>query len=123
MKDAADLVHFKELHFLPRVIFSIGVICFIGSFFLKLFILGFFGVAVIFVGCTLNFLINTWRSFDPSPAKWYEFLDWTAFLQFLLSLVIAWVLLYLAYYYNHYGHMPPFLEPQPAKVRIDFRFE
>lgn len=63
LKDAAELVHFKELHFLPRVIFSIGAVCFIGSFFLKMFILGFIGVAVIFVGCTLNFLINTLAEF------------------------------------------------------------
>ena len=66
LKDAAQIVHFRELHFLPRVIFSIGAICFIGAFFLKLFILGLFGVGIIFIGSTLNLGIGVWMSADIS---------------------------------------------------------
>lgn len=116
-KDAAQLVHFRELHFLPRVIFSIGTICFIASFFLKLFILGFFGVGIIFVGATFNLFINILMSIDWSPDK-KQIISWMLLWQFVLSLGMTCVLLALAYHYYRYGKMPPYLEPVSSPVNV-----
>jgi hypothetical protein len=114
LKDAAQLVHFDELHFLPRVMFSIGAICFIGSFFLKLFILGFFGVGIIFVGCTLNLGIGVLKSIDISLGRnTFRNINWMLVWQFVLSFAITVALLTLVYHYYRYGEMPPYLQPLP----------
>ena len=60
INDFVSMFHFKELHFLPRVIFVLGAVFLIGSFFVKTFVLGLFGVGVIFFASALNFLLNVW---------------------------------------------------------------
>jgi hypothetical protein len=112
-QDAATLVHFRELHLLPRVIFSIGAICFVGSLFVKVFILGLFGVGVIFVGCTLNFAIGVLMSIDVSLKNKSFSFAWMLFGQFILSSAITYGLLVLAYYYYRHGEMPPYFQPLP----------
>src|ERR1035437_6569732 len=97
LKDAATLVHFRELHLLPRVIFSIGAICFIGSVFVKEFILGFLGVGVIFLGCTLNFAINVFLQTDVSVVRKTFDVVWGTLTQLVLSVAITYGLLFLAY--------------------------
>jgi hypothetical protein len=52
-------VHFRELHLLPRVIFSVGAALFIGSFFVKSLILGLCGIALIFAGTLYNLIVDT----------------------------------------------------------------
>ena len=111
LKDAAELVHFRELHLLPRTIFSIGAICFVGSFFLKLFILGFFGVGIVFVGLTLNFAIGVLKGTDISIARRTFSVAWMMLVQFILCCGIAYKLLWLAFFFYRNGEMPPYLQP------------
>ncbi|MGB2622524.1 MAG: hypothetical protein WAN25_09280, partial [Candidatus Acidiferrum sp.] len=69
LKDVAELIHFRELHLLPRTVFSIGAVCFIGSFFIRAFLVGFLGVGLIFVALTLNFAIQVLLQTDIYLAK------------------------------------------------------
>ena len=112
LKDATALVHFRELHFFPRVIFSLGLVFLIGSFFVKSFLLGFFGVSVILCSATLNLFINsTWM--EPNePYK--RHINWTVFSQFLLALGVTIGVIYLNYYYYRHGQMPPSFQPLPT---------
>jgi hypothetical protein len=109
LKEATELVHFRELHFLPRVIFSLGVVFLIGSFFVKSFVLGFFGVSVILCSATLNLFINSFWMDPSEPHK--TRLSLTVFSQFLLSLAITVGVIYLNYHYYRYGQMPPPFQP------------
>ncbi len=95
LKDAKYLVHFRELHFLPRVIFAIGGVSFVGAFFVKQPLIGALGIVVIFAACTLNLVINTslaWQASKQTP--------WALLLQALLSLAIFVLLLCLTYHYR-----------------------
>jgi len=113
LKDAAELVHFRELHLLPRTIFSIGAICFLGAFFLKTFLLGFFGVGVIFIGLTLNFALNFLVQTDISiSAKRFK-VAWTILFQLIICGVISYWFLGVFWYYYRYGEMPPYLHSLP----------
>ena len=106
-------MHFRELHFLPRVIFSVGAVFLIGAFFVRLFILGLFGVAVIFVGCTLNLGITWWQNLDISFERGTFRIAGMLLWQALLSLAIAICLLSLTYHFYRYGELPPYLQPLP----------
>jgi hypothetical protein len=108
IKDATELVHFRELNFFPRVIFSLGLVFLIGSFFVKSFLLGFFGVSVILCSATLNLFIGSTWTDASEPYK--RHLSWTVFSQFLLSLAITAGVVYLNYHYR-YGQMPWPLQP------------
>jgi hypothetical protein len=111
LKDAAELVHFRELHLLPRTIFSIGAICFVGSFFLKIFILGFTGIGIIFAALTLNFAIGVLKGTDISITRKTFSVAWMMLAQFVLCYAIAYKLLFLAYYFYRNGEMPLYLQP------------
>ncbi len=89
----------------------------VGSFFVKLFILGFFGVAVIFVACTMNLAINTSLGLDISFKRGTFNVPWMLLWQALLSLAITLVSLFLVYYYYRHGEMPSYLQPLPAPVK------
>jgi hypothetical protein len=109
IRDATGLVHFRELHFFPRVIFSLGLVFLIGSFFVKNFLLGFFGVTVILSSATLNLFINsTWE--EPNE-PYTRHLNWTVLSQFVLALAITGFVAYLNYHYYRHGEMPPYLQP------------
>jgi hypothetical protein len=111
LKDAAELVHFRELHLLPRTIFSIGAVCFVGSFFLRDFLIGFLGVGIIFVALTLNFGINFLTGTDISITRKSFAVAWMMLFQFLLCFFVTYKLLFLIYYFYRHGEMPPFLRP------------
>jgi hypothetical protein len=113
LKDVAELVHFRELHLLPRTIFSIGAVCFIGAFFIKVFLVGFLGVGLIFVALTLNFAISVLLQTDVYLAKKTFTIPWTPLLQFVLCSVVTYELLVLVYYFYRHGEMPPYLKPFP----------
>jgi hypothetical protein len=118
LQDAAQILDFRELHFLPRVIFSIGTICFVSAFFLKLFILGLFGVGIIFIGSTLNLGIGVVMSRDISLKRKTFVVHWMLLCQFVLPFAITYALLVLAYHYYRYGEMPPYLQPLPIHVDL-----
>jgi hypothetical protein len=113
IKDVSELVHFRELHLLPRTIFSIGAVCFVGAFFLKSFLLGFLGVGTVFVALTLNFAINILVRFGDSIQTKQFAAPWMMIAQFLLCLFITYFLLTLVYYYYRQGQLPPYLRPLP----------
>lgn len=106
-KDFIPPVHFKELHLLPRVIFLIGAVCFIGAFFLKSFLIGFGGIVIVFAALTLNFATNflTRISFKERT------FPVAMLVQAIISFVIAYKLGMLLYYFYRQGEMPPFLQP------------
>lgn len=110
LDDVAALVHFRELNFLPRVIFSIGVVLFIGSFFTKLFLLGVLGVGLIFGGSALNLAMTAmlsvcphWDQKDKTP--------WALILQALLAVVLSIATLWLFFHSYRHGGLPSFLRP------------
>jgi hypothetical protein len=111
--DAGRIVHFRELHFLPRVIFSIGTILLIGSFFVRLAILGFVGIVVLLAASALNLVINTSLGIGAwckeKPAGFPHALFW----QMLLAIVLTLAMLYLTYYSYRHGAMPMCLQPLP----------
>jgi hypothetical protein len=112
-KDATSLVHFRELHFFPRIIFSLGLVFLIGSFFIRNFTLGFFGVGVILFSASVNLFIGcTWT--DPHP-PYARHINWTVLSQFLVCALITGAVLYLNYHYYRYGQMPPSLQPVHAR--------
>ena len=83
LKDAPSLVHFRELHFLPRVIFTLGGIFLVGSFFVKSFILGLFGVGVTLAACALNLFLNSLRAYDiAAPLE----IPWVLLFQLVIAL-------------------------------------
>jgi hypothetical protein len=111
LKDAAELVHFRELHLLPRTIFSIGAVCFIGSFFLKLFLLGFFGVGIVFAALALNFLIGVIQMTHISITARIFNVPLMIGAQLIICSWLAYHLLAVAHYYYFHGSMPPYLQP------------
>jgi hypothetical protein len=112
LEDIVTLVHFRELHFLPRVIFSVGGILLIGSFFVKLFLLCFLGVGLIFAGSALNLVINTLQTFDRHFSdKTVVGVPWALLWQAVLALVLTFATLCLVYYFYRHGEMPPCLQP------------
>src|SRR6266849_1714132 len=108
-KDAVALVHFRELHFLPRVIFSLGAIFLIGSFFVKSFILGLFGVGVIFAGSALNLFLTAILVYKGASSRWS--VPWMLLFQFLIAFVLAFGILQVSYHFYRYGDMPTCLQP------------
>jgi hypothetical protein len=116
LKDAAELVHFRELHLLPRTIFSVGAVCFIGSFFLKLFLLGLFGVGIVFAALGLNFLIGVIQGTHISISDRAFNVPWMMGAQFIISSWLAYHLLAVAHYYYFHGTMPPYLQPIPVHI-------
>lgn len=113
LKDAASLVHFRELHFLPRVIFAPGGIFLIGSFFVRNFILGLFGVGVILAACTLNLFLNVIRAYDlATPFK----IPWALLFQFVIALALAYEILNVSYHLYHYGEMPLRLKASERQI-------
>ena len=115
-EDITSLVHFRELHFLPRVIFSVGAIVLIGSFFVKVFLLGFLGVGLIFAGSTLNLFINTPLGSGQHSKDNTVGLPWALLWQALLALALMVSTLCLLYYFYRHGEMPMFLRPLSDKI-------
>ena len=99
LEDAKELVHFRELHFLPRVIFSVGAVLLIGAFFVKEPLLGVFGIGVIFAGSTLNLLINSILAFQESVRKKSRSIPWMLVSPGLIAFVIAYACLYASISY------------------------
>jgi hypothetical protein len=108
VKDVKDLFHFRELHLFPRVIFFLGLIFLIGSFFVKSFILGFLGVSVVLCSVTLNLFID-WTGSGELDEWWPR--NGIVLFQFLLSFAITLGVIYLNYHYYRYGQMPPPFQP------------
>jgi hypothetical protein len=121
--DIASLVHFRELHFLPRVIFFLGAVFLIGSFFVKSFTLGILGVAVIFSGSALNLVINTLLGIGHCLQDKATGFPFALFWQAILASVLALGTMWSVYFFYRHGVLPTFLRPLSAKecVGTDWR--
>ena len=116
IKDAGQIVHFRELHFLPRVIFSIGGVLFVGSFFVKEELLGALGIGVIFFACVLNLFINIGLQVYVSVSQKTFSIPWALLFQAVLATVLCWYCLSGTYRYFLYGTLPSYLQaPAPGK--------
>jgi len=56
--------NFRELHLLPRVIFTIGSALIIGSFFVKSVFLGLCGIDAIFIATLYNLIVDSFLSWQ-----------------------------------------------------------
>jgi hypothetical protein len=117
LKDAVALVHFRELHLLPRVVFFIGAVFLVGAFFVKVFVLGFAGVGVMLAATTLNLIIDMLLCFGLYFAKKPECgIPWALLLQSILALALTIATLVLTFYFYRHGEMPPCLRPLPFRL-------
>jgi hypothetical protein len=119
LKDAASLFHFRELHLLERVIFFVGSVLLIGSFFVKTFIVGFAGVGMIFAATTLNLVVDmTLRFGFYFKKKPGHGIPWALLWQALVAIALTATTLLLAFYFYRHGEMPPWLRPIPNRIDI-----
>jgi hypothetical protein len=113
-RDFVQPVHFRELHLLPRVIFAVGAVLFIGSFFIRNFMLGSLGVTVIFAAVSLNFIIGiciAWHHSQP-----FQSIHWAFVAQLVVSGVITYVMFRLTYNFWCHGGWPPFIQQCHANL-------
>jgi hypothetical protein len=117
-EDVTALVRFRELHFLPRVIFSLGAVLLIGALFVKAFLIGFLGVGLIFGGSALNLCVNTSLAYGQHRRDCKPGFPYAPFGQCLLAVVLTILTLSLLYYFYRHGEMPTFLRPLPGSPSL-----
>src|SRR5450432_3442612 len=106
LKDLVAAVHFRELHLLPRVVFFIGTVFLIGSFFVKVYLFGFAGVGVMLAATTLNLAIDMLLCLALYFKNEHVF-PWALLLQSILALALSVATLILTFYFYRHGEMPP----------------
>jgi hypothetical protein len=106
--DLSPLAYFKELHLIPRIIFTIGGALFFTGLF-RDWRIAAGGVGLIFVGVGYNFFAKLlWHS--PHPP--YEaHISWANLFQGIVGFVIAAAVLYVVFYSYRHGVLPPALRP------------
>jgi hypothetical protein len=65
-----DAKDFRELHLLPRVIFSLGGIAFVGAFYVHSTWIGLIGLATVLIGVGLNLTVDVVISCAPRLWWW-----------------------------------------------------
>ena len=109
LSDLSPLTYFKELHLLPRVIFTIGGALFFSGLFIKDWKVLLVGMGIVFIAVGYNFLANLlWH--DPHP-PYTAHLSWSNLFQAFFALAVAACVLYVAVYDYRYGVLPRFLQP------------
>jgi len=88
--DFVQPVHFRELHYLPRVIFSIGAVLLVGSFFVKNIMVGSTGVAVIFSASFYNLTVDTILEWSKQRKP-----NWIMLIHCVIALVLALGTIYI----------------------------
>ena len=95
-----DLVNFKELHLLPRTIFLIGGLTFLGSFYLHSFGIGLLGLAAIFLAVGLNVFVDykiaNKKTTDTEDARFKRLRAWGTFQMFACVLIAVALICYAA---------------------------
>jgi hypothetical protein len=112
------LDYFRELHVLPRTIFSVGWLALFTAIATWQFVLVLGSVAIIFLAVSLNFFLNTW-GIDPYVQGKRNFY-FEPFWQALLALVIGLGCLYVAAYRYRHSDLPSWLKP--SSELLPFRF-
>lgn len=109
ISDFSPLSYFKELHLLPRVVFTIGGSLFFGGLFTKDWTVLLSGAGLVFVSVGYNFFANLLWS-EPSPP--YEgHISWSNLFQGLLSFALGVLMLYVVIFHYRHGSLPSFLLP------------
>jgi hypothetical protein len=109
--DFSPLAYFRELHLVPRVIFSIGGVLFLTGG-LKDWKLVVLGAGLLFVALGYNFFANLlWH--DPHP-PYSAHIAWPNLFQGVVTSAIGIGLLYVVGYTYHYGLPPVLLRPGGA---------
>jgi hypothetical protein len=109
LTDLSPLTYFKELHLLPRVIFTVGGALFFGGLFIKDWWMGLLGTGLVFVSVGYNFFTHLlWD--DPNP-PYKTHMSWSNLFEGLLSFAVSGFLLYVVVYHYRHGSLPSFLQP------------
>ena len=112
LSDVVEIVHFRELHLLPRTIFSIGVVLFIGSFFLKSLLMGAAGISVIFFAILYNLIVDTALELFGPQHQWSKVMLVHCFIALAL-LFVSIGLTHHLYVQSELSHSPPQIDFQP----------
>lgn len=109
LSDLSPLNYFKELHLLPRVVFTIGGAFFFGGLFVKDWRILLLGVGLVFASVGYNFLTGLlWYESGP---PYNAHISWSNLFQGLLALALGSFVLYVVVYNYRYGTLPAFLRP------------
>jgi hypothetical protein len=109
LSDLSPLNYFKELHLLPRVVFTIGGSLFFGGLFIKDWRVLLLGTGLVFVAVGYNFFANLiWSESSP---PYTAHISWPNLFQGLLSSGVGSLALYVVAFYYRHGFLPNFLLP------------
>jgi hypothetical protein len=104
----SPLAHFKELHFLPRVIFTLGGVLFVASAFARDLPLILLSSGIVLAAAGANFVLNL--TYPDAFGEGYH-ISWLSFWQGLIAVSISAFCLYLSVYIYRYGGLPLYLQP------------
>jgi hypothetical protein len=108
----SPLAYFRELHLLPRVIFTVGGVLFLSAVVARELVLILVSLVILFAAVGFNFVLNlTWNESAP---PYSAHISWGSAWQALIALSIAAACLYVAAYRYRYGALPPYLQPASA---------
>jgi hypothetical protein len=111
LADFSPLSFFKELHLLPRVIFTLGGGLLVAGFFVhpQGLVLALFGGGLVFLGVGLNLLMDSFWNETSPPYRLH--ISGHVMVQSVISFGIAIVVLYFAIHLYRYGVLPEVLRP------------
>src|ERR1700761_8245551 len=101
LSDLSPLSYFKELHLLPRVVFTIGGVLFFAGLPLKDLDITLFGVGLVFI--SLGYKLFAALVWNEANEPYTIHISAGNLFQGLLSATIAAFILYLAGYHYRYG--------------------
>jgi NADH:ubiquinone oxidoreductase subunit K len=105
----SPLSYFRELHLLPRVIFTVGGALFLTALVARELVLILLSLGIIFAAVALNFILKlTWCETRPPYTR---HVSWESFFQALIALAISAACIYVAAYRYRHGSLPPYLLP------------
>jgi hypothetical protein len=85
-------IHFKELHLLPRTLFSMGAVMFVAGVIRDEHPLFLGGAFIIFLALALNFIVVTFRIGYPDKPRWVF-----ALFNLTITLALCGLCFYLLY--------------------------
>jgi len=109
LSDLSPLSYFKELHLLPRVVFTIGGALFFGGLVIKDWRIVLLGAGLLLVSVGYNFFAGLiWH--EPGP-PYTPHMSWSNLFQGLLAIVLGAFALYVVVYNYRHGYLPNCIRP------------
>src|ERR1700678_239907 len=109
LSDLSPLSYFKELHLLPRVVFTIGGAFFFGGLVIRDWRVLLLGVGFVFLSVSYNFFCGLlWH--EPGP-PYTNHISWPNLFQGLLAFALGVIALYIVVYHYRHGYLPTYLRP------------